>query len=376
MGKKLALFFSFRISLRDWHELGLIEREVSLYNKLSKHFEKIYFFTYGDSRDKMLSSYLSKNIEIIPVPFIHKGGRKGKNILVMMVYSVILPLVHWRILRKVDILKTNQISGSWTALITKLIFSKKLILRCGYIWSYIAFQNKENVIKRYIKRLLERITCVFADLVVCSSISDKKYLNNNYGIKAKIIPNYVDTGFFKPLGRPKLKNSVCFVGRLEREKNLLTLLEALKGLPYRLTIIGSGSMRAELEEEAQKYNVNVRFMNNVPHSKLPEILNQHEIFMLPSFYEGTPKALLEAMACGLAVIGTNVKGINEIIEHRKNGILSMVDSKSIGSAIQGLMEDEFLKNALGAKSVEKIRKEYALNMLVEQEKKIIDSFFV
>ena len=371
MAKTLALFFSFRISLKDWYDSGILEREVKLYNELSKYFYKIYFLTYGGENDRKYNSYLSPNIEVVPMPFIREGGRKQFR-LVMLIYSILMPFIHWKILKNASTLKTNQIPGCWTAVMAKMIFKKRLILRCGYIWSYVALQNKENAIKVYIKKIIEKFSCAFSDAVVCSSLADQDYLARNYKVKAKVIPNYVDTEIFRPLSIPKRKDSICFVGRLEKEKNLIALLEALKGLPYNLTIIGKGSMREKLEKKAEVDNINVRFMNNVPHSKLPEILNQHEIFILPSLYEGTPKTLLEAMGCGLPVVGTDVNGIKEIIKHKTNGILCQTGVKSLRKSIQGLMGEDYLRENLGKEARKTIDRGYALKRLIREEQRLYE----
>ena len=369
MAKTLALFFSFRISLKDWYDSGILEREVKLYNEFSKYFYKIYFLTYGGEDDRKYNSYLSPNIEVVSMPFIREGGRKQFR-PVMLIYSILMPFIHWKILKNASILKTNQIPGCWTAVMAKMIFKKRLILRCGYIWSYVALQNKENAIKIYIKKIIEKFSCAFSDAVVCSSLADQDYLARNYKVKAKVIPNYVDTEIFRPLSIPKRKDSICFVGRLEKEKNLIALLEALKGLPYNLTIIGRGSMREKLEKKAEVDNINVRFMNNVPHSKLPEILNQHEIFILPSLYEGTPKTLLEAMSCGLPVIGTNVRGIKDIIEHKKNGYLCDTCANSIRKAILELFQNKDTRRNIVKEARQTVLSNFSFNRTMEKEIRI------
>lgn len=374
MVKTLALFFSFRISLKDWYDLGILEREVKLYNKLSKYFYKIYFLTYGGENDMEYASYLSPNIKVVPMPFIRKGGRKQFRLL-MLIYSILMPFIHWKILKNANILKTNQIPGCWTAVMTKMIFKKRLILRCGYIWSYFALQNKENVIKIYIKKIIEKFSCTFSDVVVCSSVWDQSYLERNYKVKAKVIPNYVDTEIFKPRNIPKKKKSICFVGRLERQKNLIALLEALKGLPYELTIIGSGSMRKKLKMKAEVDNINVRFINSVSHLRLPEILNQHEVFILPSLYEGTPKALLEAMSCGLPVIGTDVKGIKDIIEHQKNGYLCETSASSIRKGILELLRDKTVQDKISINARQTILKNFSIEVGLDKEKRIYRSLW-
>src|SRR3972149_402807 len=66
----------------------------------------------------------------------------------------------------------------------------------------------------------------------------------------------------------------------------------------------------------------VRFMGSISNEELPPVLNRYRFFALPSVREGMPKALIEAMACGLVCIGTDVEGINEIIRDGENGFLA------------------------------------------------------
>ena len=116
----------------------------------------------------------------------------------------------------------------------------------------------------------------------------------------------------------KEKGRICFVGRLASQKNLFALLEAVKDLAnIRLVLIGSGSQEKELKEKAETENINVEFLGNIPNYQLPAELNRAELFILPSLYEGHPKTILEAMACQLPVIGTNVEGTREVIAHKK-----------------------------------------------------------
>jgi glycosyltransferase involved in cell wall biosynthesis len=111
----------------------------------------------------------------------------------------------------------------------------------------------------------------------------------------------------------------------------------------------------------------VNFLGNIPNHELPDFLNPHELFILPSFYENMPKTLLEAMACGLPVIGTNVKGINEVIKHGKNGILCSTNANSIREAILTLMKDEELKRNLGENARRTIVENYDLDKLIKRE---------
>lgn len=362
--KTLALFFTAGVSLKIWHDIGMIDREVAIYNELSKYFKHIYFFTYGDEEDLKLKNYLADNITIIPKKYISN----------IFLYSFLIPFIHRKILKDADILKTNQMWGSWSAVLTKLIYRKKLVVRTGYMLSINFMKSNPKSWAKWLMKSIERVAYKLADAIITTSQSNFEYVEKNYNPRGIhiLIPNYVETDVFKSMGTSKKEGSICFIGRLSYEKNLFALLEALKGLPYTLTIIGSGKQEEQLKRFATENDVNVNFSGSIPNHKLPLVLNQREIFILPSLYENMPKTLLEAMACGMPVIGTNVKGINEVIEHGKNGILCDTDSKSIKEAIVTLMEDGELKQKLGENARKTIVENYSLDNLAKKELKLME----
>lgn len=362
--KTLALFFTAGISLKIWHEIGMIDREVAIYNELSKYFKHIYFFTYGSEDDLKFKSYLTDNITIIPKKYISNT----------LIYSSMIPFIHRKILKNVDILKTNQMWGSWSAVLTKLIYRKKLVVRTGYMLSIHFMRRNPKSWKKWIMKSIERIAYKSADAIITTSQSNFEYVKKNYspsGIHV-LIQNYVETNVFKPMHITKKKGSICFVGRLTKQKNLFALLEALENSSYILSIIGLGEQEEQLKKFANKTKVNVDFLGNVPNHELPKILNRHEIFILPSLWEGMPKTLLEAMACGLPVIGTKINGTREVIEHDKNGILCDTDSNSIREAIINLMEDEELKRKIGENARGTIVENYSLDNLAEKELELME----
>ena len=125
--KILALFFTTGVFLETWERTGNFDREIKPYEELAKRFNEVYFFTYGGKDDLGYQSVLSKNIKI----FASKWNLPSK------IYSVLLPLFYRRELREVDVLKTNQMSGSWTAWLAKFLFRKKLVefnIRYGDIY--------------------------------------------------------------------------------------------------------------------------------------------------------------------------------------------------------------------------------------------------
>lgn len=360
----LALFFTFGISAQLWKAMGLLDREKLIYERMagSETVNKVFWFTYGTD-DKAIENDLHGNIEIVPMPQVF-NSRIG-----MYLYSLLLPFVHGRILRGVNILKTNQMSGSWTAVIAKILYRKALIVRTGFTWS-LFFQNENTgTFKKHIICLIERMAYLFSDGIIVSSGNDMNYIKEKYTLKGmcKIISNYVETDIFRPGHKGKIPDSICFVGRLIEQKNLFSLLKSLVGTPYMLNIVGSGEQREALMKFAAENGINVKFTDNIPNHNIPELLNVHEVFVLPSFYEGTPKVLLEAMACGLPCIGADVHGINDIISHNENGVLCSTDPESIRKALFTVFNDESLRNRLSQNARKTITENFSIDKYLEKE---------
>ena len=139
--------------------------------------------------------------------------------------------------------------------------------------------------------------------------------------KLVCIPNGVDVERFAPLTRADHHGSknICFVGRLEVQKGLDSLLRAMAIITSRdrevtLTLVGEGQQRAALEDLARSLSlashvVFTGFVENV----LP-YYHRARVFVLPSLSEGMSNSLLEAMSCGLPVVATLVGGNREMVD--------------------------------------------------------------
>lgn len=100
---------------------------------------------------------------------------------------------------------------------------------------------------------------------------------------------------------------------------------------------------------------------------LIRLYHQAQIFVLPSYHEGLPMAILEAMACGLPVVSTRVGGIPEVIEDGENGFLiNPGDRQALLAAISTLLADGPLRAAMGSKNIEKIREKYDIPIYVQK----------
>ncbi len=318
---KIALIFSYNTSIETWEKNGSFTREITPFIKMSKKKKYSYrFYTYDLSKKKFLK-FKNHKIEIFPIyakfPFY-------KNKYLRFILSFIYPWFVKKDFLDVDVIKTNQMWGSWVGVILKFILNKPLIIRCGYeIYRNEIILNKSLLRKIFLK-ILSKTCYSYADGILVTTKSIKSFIIQNFKIRKKKIliqKNWIDPTKFYSLPKKKKLNSI-FVGRLSEEKNLIDLIKIIKKINIPLSIYGEGPQKNILKNMiGKKFKNKITIKGNIQNNKLPSIYNKHNIFFLNSKVEGQPKSLLEAMSCGLIVIGKNSSGINEIIKHKKNGFL-------------------------------------------------------
>ena len=136
---------------------------------------------------------------------------------------------------------------------------------------------------------------------------------------------------------------LLFVGRVEINKGIIELLKVLSdfdGFKFHLTIVGDGNFMSEVKKWILKVNLsqNVTCQGYLAFGpQLMNIYREHDIFILPSYSEGLPQVILEAMANGCLVLSTSVGSVPYIIQHGKNGFLfEAKDVNSLKSVLDGL----------------------------------------
>jgi teichuronic acid biosynthesis glycosyltransferase TuaC len=205
----------------------------------------------------------------------------------------------------------------------------------------------------------------FADKVLSVS-EDLKLHIVNLGIneeKVHVVPNGVDAWKFKPVGKahardllnlPQDKNIVLFVGALRKIKGVDYLIEAAKNFVNTNTdlyMVGrDDGLRKNLEKRAQELKIadRIRFTGPVNHEDVPLWISASDILVLPSLSEGRPNVVLEALACEVPVVATDVGGIPEIVVDGETGYL--VPAKNpveLSRKINKLLEDKSRREKMG-----------------------------
>jgi teichuronic acid biosynthesis glycosyltransferase TuaC len=153
--------------------------------------------------------------------------------------------------------------------------------------------------------------------------------------RVDIVPNGIDRVRFHPqdrgaarraLGLPLDGAIVLYVGNIERHKGSLDLVRAFAALRKRrknvsLVMVGDGAGRGDCQEVAADLDVDVSFVGTKPHDEIPQWIAACDVFTLPSWNEGTPNVVLEALACGRRVVATRVGGTPDVIKSETLGVL-------------------------------------------------------
>ena len=162
-------------------------------------------------------------------------------------------------------------------------------------------------------------------------------------------------------GDPAGGKKLLFVGRLAAVKGMPVLLDAMKRLPkdVTLTVIGDGPDRAALEEQAAPFRERVKFMGYQSQTEVAEALKAHDIFVLPSFAEGVPVVLMEAMAAARPVITTRIAGVPELVKDGVSGVLVPPgDMDALASAVSSVSQDIEMQKKMGVAGRAKVTAEY------------------
>jgi glycosyltransferase involved in cell wall biosynthesis len=294
-----------------------------------------------------------------------------------IVYSFLMPFLCRKEFKKCNVVRILQMSGAIPAIIAKLIWGIPFVATYGFNY-YEKFKFQMHKVYALIMSIFINIGIKFADAIIVSSKdilgSIKQKANND---KVHFIPNGVELSLFKVIedyNKNPDEANILFIGRLSKDKNLFMLIDALSELPEKnpiLTIIGNGPLKESLQNYGYQKGVKVIFKGTIPYEALPYILAKADLFILPSLREGHPKALTDAMACGIPCVGTNVEGIREIIKNGENGLLCELNSSDLAKKIQILLEDKLFAQRLGMSARKYVEENYDLGELIRKEIKIL-----
>lgn len=294
------------------------------------------------------------------------GNENEKNSKLMVVKNL------YRASKKMDIIVGSMelMPTYFSALVGKLL-RKKVI---GWVHINIdSILNDKSKIVRFLHRnILLKFFYNKLDKIIAVSNGAKenisKYLNDRNVNKVECIYNPIKINEIKEKAKEELvekieKPFIIGIGRLERQKNFILLIKAYRilldrGIKHNLIILGQGSQKEYLVNEVKKLDMEekVKFLGFKENPY--KYLNQADVFIQSSIYEGLPTVLIEALVLNIPVVATNCPdGAKEILDNGKYGLLvKMNDEKALADAIEKILKDKDLKREYKIKSKDGINR--------------------
>lgn len=253
---------------------------------------------------------------------------------------------------------------------TAKIFRAKFIIhiRFGRIPKVFESKNYEYYLLLLIFKFTDKIICIdrstYNFLLGCSEeISNKLYL----------IPNCIDYNFEDELIEYSSKNNIIsFVGWVKREKGVEELIKAFLSLDlthWSLKLIGpiDQNFFTELEEKYfLSHRGNIQFVGNLDNREVLLELKKSKIFALPSYTEGFPNVVLEAMATKNSIIATKVGALPEMLENQSGILVDVADPKDLKKALKILLQDNSLQCLLSENAFQRCKEVYSIDTVVNQ----------
>jgi glycosyltransferase involved in cell wall biosynthesis len=319
----------------------------------------------------------SKMIENIPVHYIPTASRlvayRGGRRLSRYVMFCTLTYFIWRHQKEYDILHFHESSFLTIAgILIGWLINKKVItkMRASGEWSDLQYIRRDwrGLEKPFLISMLRRINRVIS----LNEESTQELLANGFQPDQIIsMVNGIEVDNFTPRLHYTLSipPKLVFVGRLEPQKDVKTLLQALTLTTRRdieALIVGDGYQRQYLENLVIELGLQerVKFYGRV--SDVVPLLQKADLFVLPSLAEGISNALLEAMSCGLPCVVTDIPGNRTVLTDQTDGYLFMPGKAEVlAHTLDHLLSDEALRSRLGQAARNTVMQRFAMNAIVE-----------
>ena len=273
---------------------------------------------------------------------------------------------------------------------TILLHSTSLIIPVAYYcWKskakLVVVEHTSNDVKRAIEHKFSSWSKRFASKVILLSEDYKHEYCLQYGIKDQsklaVINNGIDVLQFAPTDRPKSTNKiiVSMIGRFSVQKDQLTLIKAVQLLnnpKIQLKLAGTGDQlpACELYVSKSKLENTVVFVGLLNDVQIGSLLDETTIYVHASLGETMPTSLMQAMACQLPVIGSDISGINNLIESEKDGVLfEKSNVNELAEQLKRLINDPELCQKMASEARKKAVNEFSHFRMFEGYKTVIDS---
>jgi glycosyltransferase involved in cell wall biosynthesis len=223
-----------------------------------------------------------------------------------------------------DVVHCQNLAVGWMAFIIKIFLKYPYVIYGRGSDIYTNYRFKNTILKLVIKN---------ANAVVVLTKDMKKEVSKIHSREIFVIPNGISINNYGENQSDDIYHSnnekiILYVGTLRSIKGINYLIEAMKiisqnCLNTKLLLVGDGEERKSLENLVDELDLNqhITFVGRVSNEDVPKYMAASDVFVLPSLSEGFPNVILEAMASGLPIVTTKIRGLPEIVKDGINGFL-------------------------------------------------------
>jgi glycosyltransferase involved in cell wall biosynthesis len=234
-------------------------------------------------------------------------------------------------------------------------------------------------------KVLSNINCKLSDkIIIYSEKLVKEWNLENYKEKIVIMHrHFIDFDNFKiKTELSKRENIIGYIGRLSKEKGVEEFLKSIPELikinsDLEFLICGDGGLKDEISEYISKNNLNtkVKLLPWISHEEVPVYLNRLKLLVVPSYTEGLPNIILEAMACGTPVLATGAGAILDVIENGKTGFI--LENNSNVCIKENIIDFINYKNKeeVIARSLRKVKREFNYEKVFDTWKAFFEDYY-
>jgi glycosyltransferase involved in cell wall biosynthesis len=278
--------------------------------------------------------------------------------------------------KNVDIVHAHWLPMGMFGILPKILFGKNLIIT-------LRGSDVKRMNSYWAEKFFAKIILKFCDSAVVVSKSFATQFKNQFPkLTTVYIPNGIDKVDVSNTSIDRKKNDwfeILYVGNLVQEKGILDLMHAFDELIYngyktRLTLIGNGDLKDLLIRWSMDNPDRIILRGTIPHDEVMNTMRKSDILVLPSYSEGRPNVVVEAMACYLPVVATKIDGIVELITNEESGLLfNPGDKNKLFDLLKNCIENKFLLKELAEKAYKRIQNEsYSWKQVAE---KYIDLYY-
>ena len=288
--------------------------------------------------------------------------------------------------KKIDVIVCQSpLAEGFIGAILKKILRKELIVEIHGDWvegTFLSKKRKLEFLDRKIVPYLARFSLKNADKIRAVSEHTKKSAQEIFSDKpCFVFPAFTDFNIFLGQENVKFDNYILFVGHLEKVKGVEYLIDAFNKIKdefpdFKLILVGKGGERKNYQLSIINYQLQdkVEFKGELSLEQVRDIMKNCYCLILPSLSEGLGRVLMEAMALGKPVIGSNVGGIPDLIKDKENGFLTKPkDSQDLYRKMMLLLRDKDLAMQMGKRGREIVKQNFSNEKYIDNYIKMINN---